>query len=538
VRTLRLLLWPAGAALGIAAEWVYFGWDEPADWVPDLLTGWTLIACGLIAWSRRPESRSGALMAATGFAWFAANFTSQALYLHRGPLIHLVLAYPDGRLRGRLDRVTVASAYAISVFPEVWRSEAATVVLAALLVLVAARGHLRALGRERRKRLAALQATGFVGAVLAGTAVARLAYSTQGVTDGTLLAYEAALCALAAALLTGLMREPWARTGVTDLVVELGEARSGTLRDALARALGDPTLEVGYWLPASGSYVNAAGRPLDMSPGPGRRVTPIELDGQPVAALVHDSAVLEDRALLDALSSAARLAASNARLQAEVRAQVGELTASRRRLVRAGDEERRRLEQRLHDSAERRLSGLARELEQSGARASDESEAGMRVRRAEEHLALTLGELRELAAGLHPRVLSQRGLAGALAALAEQSPVPVEVEAPDVPLPTEIEAAAYFVCSEALANVAKYASASRAAVSVRAEDGRVIVAVVDDGRGGAEIGRGSGLRGLADRVETLGGTLTLDSPAGGGTHLEAELPSGNVTHGRPHPAPG
>ena len=538
MRRLRLLLWPAGAAVGIAAEWVYFGWDEPADWAPDLVTGWSLIACGLIAWSRWPESRSGALMTATGFAWFAANFSSQALYLHRGPLVHLVLAYPDGRLRGRLDRATVASAYAISVVPEVWRSEAATVALAALLVLVAARGHLRAVGRERRMRLAALQATGFVSAVLAGTALARLAYSTQEVTDGTLLSYEAALCALVAALLAGLVREPWARTGVTDLVVELGEVRSGTLRDALARALGDPTLEVGYWLPASGSYVNAAGRPLDMTTNPGRRITPIALDGQPVAALVHDSAVLEDRALLDAVASAARLAASNARLQAEVRAQVGELTASRRRLLRAGDEERRRLEQRLHDSAERRLSGLARELEESAVRVGAESEARMRVRRAEEHLALTLGELRELAAGLHPRVLSQRGLAGALAVLAERCPVPVDVAASDLSLPSEIEAAAYFVCSEALANVAKYASASRVAVSVRAEDGRVTVAVVDDGRGGAQIGRGSGLRGLADRVEALGGALRLDSPPGRGTRLEAELPSGNVSHRRADAAPG
>jgi signal transduction histidine kinase len=527
VRSLRLLLWPAGAALGIAAELVYFGWSRPGDWLPDLAVGWTLIACGLLAWSRRPASHSGALMAATGFAWFVANFTDHALYLHRGPLIQLVLSYPTGRLGGRVERAAVAVAYVAAVIPSVWSSEAATFGLAALGVAVAGRGYLRAVGRERRVRLAALQATGFLAAVLTGTAALRLALPTQKATDATLLVYEAALCALAIGLLVALVREPWTRPRVTDLVVELGETRSGTLRDGLARALGDPTLEVGYWLPADGIYVDAAGRRLDFSsPGPGRRVTPIELDGQRVAALVHDSAVLDDHALLDAVAAAARLAAANASLQAEVRAQVRELRASRRRLVRAGDEEGRRLEQRLHESAERRLTQLAGELEQSRARRNGASEATDRIRRAEEHLALTLAELRELAAGLHPRVLAERGLGSALMALAGQSPVPVEVTAPDGRLPEEIEAAAYFVCSEALANVAKYASASRAAVSVRADERRVMVEVVDDGRGGAAVGRGTGLRGLSDRVEALGGSLQLDSPIGAGTRIAVELPRG------------
>jgi signal transduction histidine kinase len=373
-------------------------------------------------------------------------------------------------------------------------------------------------------RLAALQATGLLAAVLAGTAAVRLAFPTEEATDATLLAYEAALCVLAIGMLAALVREPWSRAGVTDLVVELGEVRSGTLREGLARALGDPTLEVGYWLPAAGIYVDAAGDRLDVSsPGPGRRVTPIELDGQRIAALVHDSAVLDDRGLLDAVAAATRLAAANARLQAAVRAQVTELSASRLRLVQAGDEERRRLEQRLHDSAERRLAALAQELEQSH-RPVSASDASERVRRAGEHLTLTLDELRQLAAGLHPRVLEERGLAPALAALAERCPVPVEIVASDKRLPEEIEAAAYFVCSEALANVAKYAAASRVAVSVRALDRRLLVEVADDGSGGAVIGRGTGLRGLADRVEALGGALRLDSPPGGGTRIAVELP--------------
>ena len=370
-----------------------------------------------------------------------------------------MLSYPSGRLGGRLERGVVAAAYLIALIPDVWRSEGATFALAAALVAVAARGYSRAVGRERRERLAALQATVFVAAVLAGTAATRLAVTTQRAVDATLWAYEASLCALAVALAIGLAREPWARAQVTDLVVELGESRSGTLRDGLARALGDPTLEVAYWAPATGSYVDAAGRWVDISsPAQERRVTPIDVDGQRVAALVHDSAVvLEDPGLLDSVAAATRLAAANARLQAEVRTQVAELTASRLRLVQAGDEERRRLEQRLHDSAERRLTDLAAELGQAGGRPDAAPDAADRVRRAEEHLALTLAELRELAAWLHPRVLAERGLPGALAELAAASPVPVEVAVTDGRLPEDIEAAAYFVCSEALANVAKYA---------------------------------------------------------------------------------
>ena len=512
---LRLLLWPAGVVLGIAAEWVSFGWSRPGDWVPDLVVGWTLIACGLLAWSRGPENRwSGPLMAATGFAWFAANFSDQALYLHRGPLIHLVLTYPYGRLGGRVERGAVAIGYTAALVPEVWASEAATFALAGLVTIVAGRGHARAVGRERRARLAAFRASAYVAAVLAGTAAARLAFPTQTGTEVTLLVYEAALCVLAIALLVGVVREPWERSRVTDLVVELGEARSGSLRDALAGALGDPSLEVGYAL--AGGYVDADGRPLELpAPGSPRRVTRVERDGEAIAVLVHDPAVLSDPGLSEALTRAARLAASNARLQADVRAQLDELQASRRRLVHAGDEERQRLERRLRDSVEAPLARLATTI---GGSAS--------LARAQEQLARSLHELRELAAGLHPGGLDRGGLSGALESLASRTPVPVDLSVPDLQPPEEIATAAYFVCSEALANVVKYARASRASVSVsiRERGRRLSVEVVDDGVGGADPAKGSGLRGLTDRLEALGGTLEVESPPGGGTRLTAELP--------------
>jgi signal transduction histidine kinase len=553
MRLVRFALWPAGAALGILAEQAYFGWGDARHWIPDLVTGWSLIACGLVGWSRRPESRSGPLMAATGFAWFAGNFVTadlgpldwlaaHALYLYRGPLFHLVLSYPRGRLAGRIERAAVAVGYVAAIVTPAWRSGTTTLVLASLLVGVAGRSYLRAAGRERRERLAAFQATAFLGAVLAGDALVRLAVSTPEAKDATLLANEAALVALAVSLLAGLLGWPWERAEVTDFVVELGEARSGTLRDALARALGDPTLELGYWLPESGAYVDVAGHPLELPPaGSARSVTRVERDGQAVAVLVHDPAVLDDPGLVEAVTAAARLAASNAHLQAEVRAQVSELQESRRRLVWAGDEERRRLEQRLHEGAERRLVALGHVLERVSGNTSRTRTA--EIERARGQLVRTLADLHDLAGGLHPRALTEHGLAAALASLARRSPVPVELAVPAERLPAEVEAAAYFICSEALANVAKYASASGAVVRVTADDRAALVEIVDDGVGGADPAQGSGLRGLADRVEALDGALRLESPSDGGTRLSAELPlhgeapSGDGSHRRADPPP-
>ncbi|HEX3267651.1 MAG TPA: ATP-binding protein [Gaiellaceae bacterium] len=553
MRLFRFALWPAGAALGILAERLYFGWGDGRHWIPDLVTGWSLIACGLVGWSRRPESRSGALMAATGFAWFAGNFATadlgpldwlaaHALYLYRGPLFHLALSYPRGRLAGRIERAAVAVGYVAAIVTPAWRSGTTTIVLASLLVGVAGRSYLRSAGRERRERLAALQATTFLGAVLAADALVRFAVSTEEAKDATLLANEAALVALAVSLLAGLLRWPWERAEVTDFVVELGEARSGTLRDALARALGDPTLELGYWLPESGAYVDAAGRSLELpAAGSARAVTRVERDGQAVAVLVHDPAVLDDPGLVEAVAAAARLAASNARLQAEVRAQVSELQESRRRLVRAGDEERRRLEQRLREGAERRLVALGHVLERASGNTNRTRTA--EIERARDQLARALADLHDLARGLHPRTLTEQGLEAALASLARRSPVPVELAVPAERLPAEVEAAAYFICSEALANIAKYASASRVVVRVTADDRAALVEIVDDGVGGADPAQGSGLRGLADRVEALGGALRLESPPGGGTRLSAELPlhgeapSGDGSHRRADPPP-
>ena len=532
----RGLVGLAGGALGLAAEWVGFGWGDPRHWIPDLAVGWTFIGCGLVAWARRPESRAGPLMATTGFTWFFGNFANvgvaalawvaaQAVYLHRGPLVQLVLTYPSGRPGSRLVRGAVALGYAVAVITPIWPA-AASILLAGLLLGGCAREYGRAVGGARRARLVALQAAAGLSLMLAGTTAARLLLPPEQVGGPSLLVYELALCLLACALLAGLLVAPWQRAVVTDLVVELGEARSATLHGELARALGDPSLEIGYWLPDRAVFIDAEGRVLALPPpGAGRSVTTVEREGRPVVVLVHDPAVLEDPGLLEAVTSAAQLAAANAQLQAEVRARVEELAASRRRILAVRDEERRRLERRLHDGAEARLGELAVTLRR-GRRSATDQRTREQIAHAEDQLTRTLEELRRLGQGLHPHALAEHGLADALAALAKHLPVPVDLDVAATQLPERVAVAVYFVCAEALANVAKHADAARVAVTVIVAEEQVRVEVADDGVGGADVGGGSGLRGLADRVETLGGTLRVDSVPGQGTRLAAEIPLG------------
>jgi signal transduction histidine kinase len=294
------------------------------------------------------------------------------------------------------------------------------------------------------------------------------------------------------------------------------------IRDALAQALGDPSLEVAYWRPEAQGYVDADGvaRALPDADS-GRAVTIVEHGGERVAALIHDPSVLEDRRLANAVHDAAGLILANTRLQETVGGQLAELRASRQRIVEARDDQRRRLARRLHDSVERELADVARTMRL--AREGTAPNGGV-DEMIERELDAAREELRELARGIHPRVLTEHGLRPAIAALVERSPVPVTVVVPDERLPPPLEAAAYFVCSEALANVAKYARASHVGCTLRMGEGWLRVTVADDGVGGADPDGGSGLRGLVDRVDALGGRLVISSPPGKGTTLTADLP--------------
>src|SRR4051794_25154286 len=539
-----------------------------------LVIGWSFLGAGLYAWWRRPYNRFGALMAAIAFAWFlsllgAANssvgFTIGILAgsLYFAILVHMLLAYPSGRLERRRHVALVWFAYALATLGQLpaalWgdadyfectncpvplthvRDDAdlaqtfdvvLMAVAAVALVLVGAilvRRWMTASPPQRRAMAPVL----WSGVTLMGLFAALLASSAIGATGVVDVLGWVALTAFAAvpwAFLFGLLRSRFSRGGaVSDLVMRMGAAPgTGGLRELLADALGDRSLGVAYWHDAKERWIDPAGHPVELplDDDPARAWTRVELEGRLVGAVVHDRSLCEDPELVASVAAAAALAVQHERLNAELRARVEELRASRQRLVEAGIAERRRLERNLHDGAQQRLVALSLTLRLAQAKLRKEPDGAERLMAgAQEELQLALEELRELARGIHPAVLSDRGLQGALEALAGRLPIPVELsEGPAVRLPAPIEAAAYFVVAEALTNVVKYADASHASVTVVRQNGHALVEVRDDGVGGADPGRGSGLRGLADRVAALDGRLELESPPGEGTLLRAEIP--------------
>jgi signal transduction histidine kinase len=369
---------------------------------------------------------------------------------------------------------------------------AAPVALAALLLVFAADG----LGADSEQ---------FVGPWALGPAVAlaliALAFTAAVVSIGAQEGLGRALRALAQALLRT------ERTG------------EGPVREMLAERLGDRSLNIAYWLPDREIFVDERGRPVELpASGTGRTWTAVEREGHRVAAIVHDAELDATPELVHAAASAAALALDNERLKADLRARLEELRHSRRRIV-------RKIERDLHDGAQQQLVSLALDLRLLRARLKHEPDLASTVEELADKLAAALAELRELARGIHPAVLSDHGLAPAVHVLVERAPIKVECDlAIDDWLPAPVEAAAYFVVAEGLTNVIKYAHATRSSVGVRRRAGRLEVVVSDDGVGGARIDAGSGLRGLSDRLAALEGELELDSPLGEGTRLTARIP--------------
>ena len=309
------------------------------------------------------------------------------------------------------------------------------------------------------------------------------------------------------------------------LVVVLLALSAAKLGERLARALGDPTLEVAYRL-GDGRYVDAGGRPVELPRDPDRAVTPVTAGGVEVAALVHDPALLDEPALVESVRATAALVLENERLAAEVRSQLAEVRASRGRIVAAADGERLRIERNLHDGAQQRLVTLSVAL---GLEASHADPAAAdALSRAQDEVEQAIAELRELARGIHPTLLRDEGLQAAVEALARRAPLPVTVQGTLTDrLPDPVELAAYFLVSEALTNVAKHATATQASVLLEREPGLLRVTVADDGAGGARMTAGSGLAGLRDRLDALDATLAIESPPGQGTTIRAELPCGS-----------
>jgi signal transduction histidine kinase len=585
---LRLALTLAAVAAGLVnvALLLRAGDDRPDSLAYLLITivgvGWSFVGAGLVAWTRRPENRTGALMVAVGLAQLLNGLLFNGMILAREPLAfalwfllatlpegvlgHLLAVFPDGRATTRLQRVFIISNYAATVplalvqllLVEPGRlgcaecpddilglggrdrygdvvlavSDLSLAVLTALLLWIVVT-RWRQAAAPRRRSLAPVALVGIVLLIVymtGQTLKAVLPDPPPALEVGFNLAILMALVLWPLAFLAGLARTRLDRSAVGDLAVQLGEALPpGRLEQVLARALHDPTLQLAYWLPDRGAFVDAAGRQVELpTAGGDRTVTILRHDGDLVAALLHDAALDDEPELVQAVAATARMTIQNERLQAEVRAQLEEVRASRARIVEFGDAERRRVERNLHDGAQQRLVNisLALGIARSQVGATSEQEMAVALDSAAAELRLALVELRELARGIHPVILSEAGLGPALASLAERSPIPVTVTAvPPDRLPSPVEETAYYVACEALANAAKHARATTVSISARRRSGGLLVEVGDDGVGGADPD-GSGLRGLADRVAALDGHLRVHSPAGKGTRITAELPCG------------
>ena len=643
----------------------------------------SFILAGLIGWTRRPQNRTGMLMVAVGFGVLIgvlgeANhpipFTLGALFgsLFIAAFVHLLLAYPSGRLLSRRARVLVGAGYTIAFLAPLAESMfatretckphacpdnlvlvshdhaahvVATTIWTAASVLLFAAVVMLLLGRWRettpglRRILRSVYLFGGLSIVLLAIGFVITPFSGVGATIVS-VALIATFTTVPFIFLAGLLGTAIARgAGVGAIFSSVPERASpGEVQEGVRSALRDETAVVAYWYEEDEHYVDVEGNRLDLPEDTRRRiVTRLDYGDQPVAAIVHDAALLQEPELLEGVANAARIALERDKLLVEVRAraqryrallqampdlmfrisrdgryisynapnerdlvngevvgkllwdrlptdladrvlasgraalggdpgvieyhldfedgsrrhyegrfaasgddeflmivreiterkrQQEELEASRQRIVAAGDAARRKLERNLHDGAQQRLVSLSLSLRlaqnqvaKSPARAEELLEA------SREELMQALEELRELARGIHPAVLTDRGLEAALEALAGRAALPVEIDCiQDVELPPPVEAAAYYVVSEALANITKYAGASAVKVSIGQVDGYALVEVVDDGVGGADPTRGSGLSGLSDRVSSLNGKLVIDSPPGAGTRIRAEIP--------------
>jgi signal transduction histidine kinase len=485
----------------------------------DSMVGLVLLGCGLVARRSRAGRRVGLIMIAAAGCWFLGNLVGPFLFLHRGPLVHLHISYPTGRLRRPIAKVTVGMAYAVSLLEAVVRTPWVTLGLAVLVAVAAVDVFARTSGRARKAGWPALIAAQAFAAVLAFSCANQLlGWEADHVV---LIVYDTAIGVLALALTADLRSGRWTDATLSDLVSQLGGGTgTGGLRGELQQALGDPTLVVGYWVPHQGVYVDERGVPLAM-PGAqdGRSMTTVTDGGEPVAVLIHDNAVLDDHKLVAGVNAALSLAVANARMRAEVQARVSALAASRQRIVEAADAQRRALESELALGAERRLGSVARLLADVQQRSVTDglAEVAAEVRGAQT-------ELREFAQGVRPSALGAGGLAAALPPLAARAPMQVDLTVSVGRLPPAIEAALFFVCSEAITNITKHAKATHVSISVEPYPVGVVITVVDDGVGGADP-RGSGLRGLADRVEALGGDFSVGESPGGGTVVGARIPA-------------
>ena len=552
------------------------------DVLPWLLYQWV----GLAAMSRSRSAREGSLLYLVGLAlplptlsqsmepsiyWGAVLLTGVGFWgVSRVLLQHAVLAFPTGRLPGRAERAFLAISYATVVLtqllvvvsadtgtylagtppgiPPLPRNPlliisdeqlyyrlndvhivAGAVLAAVFIVLVARRWWLSSSAMRRTIGPVSLAAVAAALLFFLSLLLMLIAEGRPSVWQlrNQVFGFEAFFTALIPfAVLAGLVRNRLDRAEVADMLVRLEEGGSGEhLRQVLAEAVGDPGLLLARET-ATGGLEDMSGRSTSM-PGPGgrRMASPVESVSGAHIWLIHDTALQENPELLRSAIAAARLTLENERLEAAARGQLAEVRASRARIVEASDAERRRMERDLHDGAQQRLVSVALQLQvlRERAAASAPEMSGL-VEATATQLEEAIAELRELARGIHPAILGQSGLRAAIESIVLHTPLAVSMDVPEIRFAPTVEAAAYFVVAEGLTNVVRHAHASTARVEVRQENVLLDLSVADDGCGGADSDRGSGLRGLADRLAVLGGSLDVQSPPGLGTRLHAVIP--------------
>jgi len=544
--------------------------------------GWSFIFGGIAALWMRPEKSTGILLILTGAAWWLVlligtrvpivwTLSSALEMLFLTVLVYLLLAYPEGHLRSWWEHALVvvqvlvfgsgivfAAFYDPTTFgctncspglnllliddrPDLVlrRADVAgrveIALLTALIVTMWARWIRATIPRRRILTPLLVPATTFSFAY--GGYVLFQQLSRVAIYDAPPRIYQILITAFTISLLTvpgmflvGLARLRSRRGRIGNLVRELSELPTpDRLENALRRTLGDPSLTVGIWVPEAKRFLGAGGKTLiPPENDPDRVTTSLERGGETLAVIVHDPALLDDPGMIASVSAATRLAVENERLQRELLDQLVEVHDSRARIVQAADEERKRIERNLHDGAQQRLVSLSLALQLIESTLEDApgtTQAKESLSAVKNELEQALAELRELARGMYPAILTDHGLPAAVEALADRSRLPVELDVDlDEKLPEKVEAAAYFVVAEALTNAAKHSQADVARIRLRRDHDMLVTEVEDDGLGGAAPDAGSGLRGLTDRVTALDGEIEIESPAGRGTRVVVRLP--------------
>lgn len=537
-------------------------------------------ACAGVAWSLGPNPVPARMMVAFVVLWIPVSFFRVVedlgwlwplLYgahlLWAAVPILLPLVYPRGQLSGPLDRWLVGIVIGVSVVfflgavlllgepPDPTTCDCAPnpyqIAEAPGLFALIDNGY-RIVGAIISIVIAARLLVGWVRGSIPARAVAFLmpvalfawtatlaalvvTYAVETNADKVLLTVSlVAVASIPVSFVAGVAHTRNMRSRVADLMRITREgADRGLWAESLARTLRDASVRVYWWDEEKGRYADAAGTPIDAAdadPRGSHSILPVASPlGAPIALIRHDRVLTDNMRLLDGVSSALRLSVDNGRLRSEIERTLEHVRQSRQRIVEAGVEARRRIERDLHDGAQQHLVslGMRLRLAANAARDTDEVQLATELEGTIAMLNMALRELRELAHGIHPSLLSSGGLSLAVPEVAGRCPIPVEVDVQaEGRLPELIESTAYFVLAEALANVAKHSGASRAWVRAHVVGEELELTVRDNGVGGASLDQGTGILGISDRVEAVGGTLDLESPAGAGTTLTARIPLG------------